>query len=1176
MKKNISIKENQDNSYSLLIKDIKSKKILCIIKTNNQQYEITKDPIFNLLKNMEEINYIRKLNLVNYFFFSRKVINSILYNNDEIIKFETNEKIINLNNSFYLNLLINENTIILNYTYNIDYIKKLNEYKRGINNNEILKKILLSKIILDLIKNYRETDEFDEETDNNMLQEFENENTNIIQNNINIFIEIDLHLNEIDIIRKKIDEIYIDIINSLINNRKIENYGYTINILNQLEIENINITKTMFDSLNNNLDLKKDYIKEYIISNKEDLFNEKKINFNYILLKYILKSSFYIYQIAFLNNSRNLFLKLLKSKELSFNNINNNNSREKIEYILKLTVDLEYYFINKISDKELEQLKEVLEYYKNYLFKSKKEEIKLIERIIESNKGEYQIYLKEYELAKKMNIRKDIITYFYDLKNSSEEDLNEKITKWEKIEKVIVDKKIKKMKNSEKSKLILYFKDENKRKLLLQIFSKDIIDFYINENLNNLNNSKKNKEKSDINKEPNVDQQRLEDIQNKEVKKDISLINDKSINNNKSIKQNKFEQKSVFDSTVQNSSINVKNKENNNDLIEENLGAGAPLLNEMKKDIASLILTNSSFIFHTNEKGKEPFFIYDKIYYSEHHIEISYEKFIESKGNYEKYENGKKSNELYNSYIEFFNFLKEVEKEIRKEYKYNYNLIIKLDFQKEKINDNLDLNLYNITCIYTYYEPNKNKPFIFKEKNILVNKTNSNLQGFKFMIIKMNNYCYKDINYKKLESNDVLILIDNINKNEKNILNNNFKEEIYQNNNIDESTKIQSYIEDSQNQTFENMIIKFLFNIGKHKNSADFIVELKDGYFVSGGCDNSIILYDENYVEKLQIKNLKDWVYSICEKKNLNKKKLKNNIQLLCCTNQDLTSISIDLNSLDFQTKTFEIPKKTSVLCIEMKESNYIIAGQGGVSYYVDLFIENKQVKQSIITEKTYRGGIKINDNVVVLISNKILPKGEDKLIFYNVKTKKVSNNNMIEGFSFIISSNGLSLIPREEVKNDKKILLCACKKYKKNQKNGILLVNPQLGDNKRVINEFYDTDNYEVYCFCPILKIDENEKIEDTNYFLVGGFDEDKRVGMIKLFKIIFGEKAFNSKIEYLQDIDIDTDNEKFIDFDGPITSIIQSKKKGHIIITCYNGNVYLFSKPNLKHYLELEKKKN
>ena len=35
-------------------------------------------------------------------------------------------------------------------------------------------------------------------------------------------------------------------------------------------------------------------------------------------------------------------------------------------------------------------------------------------KIIESNKGEYQIYLKEYELAKKMNIRKDIITYFYD------------------------------------------------------------------------------------------------------------------------------------------------------------------------------------------------------------------------------------------------------------------------------------------------------------------------------------------------------------------------------------------------------------------------------------------------------------------------------------------------------------------------------------------------------------------------------------------------------------------------------------------------------------------------------------------------------------------------------------------------------------------------------------------
>ena len=43
----------------------------------------------------------------------------------------------------------------------------------------------------------------------------------------------------------------------------------------------------------------KDYINDYLILNLEDFSNEKKVNFYYILLKYILKNSIYIYQIPF-------------------------------------------------------------------------------------------------------------------------------------------------------------------------------------------------------------------------------------------------------------------------------------------------------------------------------------------------------------------------------------------------------------------------------------------------------------------------------------------------------------------------------------------------------------------------------------------------------------------------------------------------------------------------------------------------------------------------------------------------------------------------------------------------------------------------------------------------------------------------------------------------------------
>ena len=176
-------------------------------------------------------------------------------------------------------------------------------------------------------------------------------------------------------------------------------------------------------------------------------------------------------------------------------------------------------------------------------------------------------------------------------------------------------------------------------------------------------------------------------------------------------------------------------------------------------------------------------------------------------------------------------------------------------------------------------------------------------------------------------------------------------------------------------------------------------------------------------------------------------------------------------------------------------------------------------------------------------------------------------------------------MISRAEITNNNKILLCACKKYNKNKRNGILLVNPNLGDNKRIENEFYNTYNFEVYCFCQIfnfgnsnknLKYLENDfenkkgiKKAITDYFFVGGFDLEKREGKIKLFKIIYGEKIWNSKIKYIQDIEIE-DNEKFEEFDGPISCIIQSKTTGNILVTCYNGNVYLFTPPNIDYFLK------
>ena len=89
--------------------------------------------------------------------------------------------------------------------------------------------------------------------------------------------------------------------------------------------------------------------------------------------------------------------------------------------------------------------------------------------------------------------------------------------------------------------------------------------------------------------------------------------------------------------------------------------------------------------------------------------------------------------------------------------------------------------------------------------------------------------------------------------------------------------------------------------------------------------------------------------------------------------------------------------------------------------------------------------------------------------------------------------------------------------------------------------------------------------EIEDTFYFLVGGFNPNKNKGIIKLFKLDYNEESFVKKIEYIQDVY--TDNKYF---KGPISCITQSKSDGKILITCWDGSVYLFNKPEIDFYLK------
>ena len=90
------------------------------------------------------------------------------------------------------------------------------------------------------------------------------------------------------------------------------------------------------------------------------------------------------------------------------------------------------------------------------------------------------------------------------------------------------------------------------------------------------------------------------------------------------------------------------------------------------------------------------------------------------------------------------------------------------------------------------------------------------------------------------------------------------------------------------------------------------------------------------------------------------------------------------------------------------------------------------------------------------------------------------------------------------------------------------------------------------------------------TSYFLVGGFDIGKKMGIIKLYKVNYSKET---KIEFIQDIIIERE-ENFKGFKGPISCIIQSIKDEKIIVTCWDGNVILLDRSNIDYYINNDNK--
>ena len=508
----------------------KSRINLTLFCTNQiSKFHIDKEPIIKLVSDFNDLETIleteNKLNIVKFFCFYKKIIHNILYAYEEIIHINQNEQNKNLAYNAYLNILINDNLEVINYSYKLNYINEINRERRKIKDK--YKLILFAKCIICLIDNFKQTDEFNDDEDIEILEKIENENKLIIKNNIDVLKNLGLSLNEKKIEIIKIDELYMEIIKALIINKNIEDYECTYNLLNQIELINIDLTKEMFNDLLKFINENEKNINDYLIMNKEDLFNDKKINFYFIFLKYILKNSIYIYQFKFLLKTKKIILEQLKLNKL-YSIRTNKTFNEKIEYILKILFDSEFYwekYINIIK----KLVNEVLTYYKEYLFESKKQEIIAIEKKINNNENDFGIYLQDYELAKKMNLRAPIINYLYAYTNKSmiknEEKFKNELKMWERIEKMIVEHKITKKMNKNYKQILLNYinEEENNKKILMKILGQNHYEYFIKEGNKSLNKSKNVNNEIVIENKNIINEKHNDNIQSKKNENKVSI-----------------------------------------------------------------------------------------------------------------------------------------------------------------------------------------------------------------------------------------------------------------------------------------------------------------------------------------------------------------------------------------------------------------------------------------------------------------------------------------------------------------------------------------------------------------------------------------------------------------------------------------------------------------------------
>ena len=432
------------------------------------------------IEGLFKIHHSKKYEL---FYSNKSNINKILNDSKQVIYIKSNNLTKDLSNLFYIILLIKDNYNISHisyYIYNFKFIEDIN----GILNSNVseVKKFILSIIVIELIDNYRALKDFYDDRFKTKLEEIYNTNTKFISNYFNNSLISDLGLDKKEISSNNLDieNIYIRIIKSLFEKERLKDHEFSNNILNELDLKNMNLTKKIYLSISSLLDSDQefDYINKYKIKKIDDLFDENIINFYYLFFKYIYKNQMYIYNSPFLFKTRKLILNIIKfnGDKLSSFSLLNNVLQKRLNYVIEFFCDSKYYY-RKYMAKINGRLKDILLYYKKYEYETKKNDIKLIEEFLNSfnDDFDYEKYLRDFDRIKRIKDREPVMNYLF---GKQKDDINGNLEIFETIERIIKDKKLKKMRKDVKLKLDKYFLSKDNKDALLKIFTEEDYEYY--------------------------------------------------------------------------------------------------------------------------------------------------------------------------------------------------------------------------------------------------------------------------------------------------------------------------------------------------------------------------------------------------------------------------------------------------------------------------------------------------------------------------------------------------------------------------------------------------------------------------------------------------------------------------------------------------------------------------